>query len=149
MNNTKVQSIIEKTVLSALNTLIENEIMVNDLFVQVDPTNGEFQVYDENENLLDKVIIFDWINKRESEQSFNTRVSGIIKSALISLQEKDAFERSNLMKPLSVSLTTEDFSVIEELLFLDEEFLRFDDPILKDMDKDLNDFLDKLFSDMK
>ena len=45
------------------------------------------------------------------------------------------------MKPLSVSLTDEDFVVIEELLFIDDDVLRLDDPLLKDLDADLDDFL--------
>ena len=53
------------------------------------------------------------------------------------------------MKPFSVSLTDEDFVVIEELLFLDDEVLRADDPLLKDLDADLDDFLTKLLSDVE
>ena len=53
------------------------------------------------------------------------------------------------MKPFSISLTDEDFSVIEELLFLDDETLRLDDPLLKNLDADLDEFLSELLSDVK
>ena len=53
------------------------------------------------------------------------------------------------MNPLSVSLTVEDFVVIEELLFIDDDVLRLDDPLLKDLDADLDDFLANLLADVK
>jgi len=46
-------------------------------------------------------------------------------------------------------LTDESFVVIEELLFLDDENLRLDDPLLKDLDADLDEFLSKLLSDVE
>lgn len=33
----------------------------SDLYVQADAESGELQIYDEDERLLDKVIVFDWV----------------------------------------------------------------------------------------
>jgi len=52
------------------------------------------------------------------------------------------------MKPLSVTLTDDDFVEIEELLFVDDDMLRADDPLLKDLDTELDEFLTKLLSDI-
>ena len=65
------------------------------------------------------------------------------------LVAKNVFDSPHIMKPFSVSLTDEDFVVIEELLFIDDELLRADDPLLKDLDADLDDFLTKLLSDVE
>ena len=107
------------------------------------------QVYDEEENLVDKTIIFDWVNNSEEENVFNKRVATAAKQALTTLSAKNIFENPRFVKPLSISLTDESFVVIEELLFLDDETLRLDDPLLKDLDADLDDFLAKLLSDVK
>ena len=53
------------------------------------------------------------------------------------------------MKPFSISLTDEDFVVIEELLFIDDDMLLLDDPLLKDLDADLDNFLAKLLADVE
>ena len=53
------------------------------------------------------------------------------------------------MKPFSVSLTDEDFVVIEELLFIDDDMLLLDDPLLKDLDADLDKFLADLLADVE
>ena len=107
------------------------------------------QVYDEEENLVDKTIIFDWVNNSEEESVFNKRVASAVKQALSALASKNVFENSHFVKPLSISLTDESFVVIEELLFLDDDTLRLDDPLLKDLDADLDDFLAKLLSDVE
>lgn len=150
-NNAKIQSILETTFTSAIGKLTAEDSSgyYSDLYVQADAENGELQIYDEEERLLDKVIVFDWVGCSCEEEQFNKKVAGIVKSVLALLVAKNIFENPHIMKPFSISLTDEDFVVIEELLFLDDEFLRADDPLLKDLDADLDDFLAKLLSDVE
>ena len=72
-----------------------------------------------------------------------------MKAVLTILSTKNIFDTPRFMKPLSVSLTDEDFVVIEELLFIDDDMLRLDDLLLKDLDADLDDFLANLLADVK
>ena len=150
-NNAKVQSVIETTFTTALNKLIFSESgnCYSDLYVQADPENGELQIYDEEEKLLEKTIIFDWVSCPCEDDAFNKQVISTLKSVLALLTAKKIFDNACFMKPFSISLTDEDFVVIEELLFLDDETLRLDDPLLKDLDADLDDFLAKLLSDVE
>lgn len=148
---TQIQSILEALFQSAIQKMTTNDSgnYISDIYVQVDPENGEVQIYDEEENLVDKTIIFDWVNNTENEEVFNRRVTDVLKSVMKALVAKKAFDNSQFIRPLSVSLTDESFVVIEELLFLDDEMFRLDDPLLKDLDADLDIFLDKLLSDVK
>lgn len=150
-NLTQIQSILENLFLSALQkmTADNNGNYISDIYVQVDPENGEVQIYDEGENLVEKTVIFDWVNNTEGEEVFNRRSADVLKSVLTSLVTKGTFDNPQFIKPLSVSLTDESFVIVEELLFLDDEMLRLDDPLLKDLDADLDNFLDKLLSDIK
>lgn len=149
-NNAKVQSLIETIFDSTIAKLIAEDVgnLISDLYVQADQESGELQIYDDEERLLDKVVIFDWINNTEDESVFAHRVADVAKMALTLLTSKDLFDHPRFSKPLSVSLTNEDFVVVEELLFLDDDLLRLDDPLLKDLDSDLDDFLAKLLSDV-
>lgn len=151
ISNIKTQAIIESAFYAAVNKLKTNEFgsCFHDLYVQVDMENGEVSIYDEEEHLLEKVTVFDWVNKSESDEPFRMQVVSTLKAVLTVLVAKNAFDSPNLMKPFSVNLTGDDFSVIEELLFLDDDNLRIDDPLLKDLDADLDDFLARLFSDIK
>ena len=68
---------------------------------------------------------------------------------LATFATKNSFDAPRFLKPFSVSLTDEDFVVVEELMFLDDDLLRLDDPLLQNLDKDLDDFLAKLLPDIK
>lgn len=114
-----------------------------------DAESGELQIYDDEEHLIEKIVIFDWVNSNEEENAFNKRVAASVKAVLTILSTKNIFDVPRFMKPLSVSLTDEDFVVIEELLFIDDDMLRLDDPLLKDLDADLDDFLANLLADVK
>lgn len=150
-NNAKIQSVLETTFTSAIGKLTadNSNSYHSDLYVQADPENGELQIYDEEERLLDKVIVFDWVGCSYEEDRFNKQVATLVKSVLTLLVAKKIFESTHIMKPFSVSLTDEDFVVIEELLFLDDDVFRADDPLLKDLDAELDDFLAKLLSDVE
>ena len=127
----------------------ESGNFISDLYVQADAESGELQIYDDEEHLIEKIVIFDWVNSNEEENAFNKRVAASVKAVLTILSTKNIFDVPRFMKPLSVSLTDEDFVVIEELLFIDDDMLRLDDPLLKDLDADLDDFLANLLADVK
>ncbi len=147
----QIQSILETLFMTAIDKMIKsvNGNYISDIYVQADQETGELQIYDEEEALVDKTVIFDWVNNTEEEEVFARRVSDVVRSVLTGLVSKNVFDNPRFIKPLSVSLTDESFVVIEELLFLDDENLRLDDPLLKDLDADLDEFLSKLLSDVE
>lgn len=149
MNNAKVQSVIESAFTQALEKLGKDNV-VNDLYVQLDSETGELQIYGDDSVLLEKMIVFEWVNATyEEEDTFDKEAVLAIKAALADLLSKGLFDHPSVLKPFSVSLVDEDFTVLEELLFLDDDLLRLDDPLLKNLDEDLDDFLDKLLSDVE
>ena len=150
-NITKVQPLIEKAFVEAIDQLTKEESanLVSDFYVQVDAETGELQIYDDAERLMNKVVIFDWVNSPEEEDAFNKKVAAAIKAVLTILSTKNAFDSTRLVKPFSVSLTDEDFVVIEELIFIDDDMLLFDDPLLKDLDTYLDNFLYNLLADVE
>lgn len=147
----QIQSILETLFMTAIDKMIKsvNGNYISDIYVQADQETGELQIYDEEEALVDKTVIFDWVNNTEEEDVFARRVSDVVRSVLTGLVSKNVFDNPRFIKPLSVSLTDESFVVIEELLFLDDENLRLDDPLLKDLDADLDEFLSKLLSEVE
>ena len=150
-NNSKVQTVIEAAFQTAIDRLAADTAgnLLSDLYVQVDQETGELQIYDEEEHLIEKTIIYDWVNSQEAEEQFVKRVVVILKNVLATFATKNSFDAPRFLKPFSVSLTDEDFVVVEELMFLDDDLLRLDDPLLQNLDKDLDDFLAKLLPDIK
>lgn len=150
-NTMKVHSLIEKAFTAAVDKLNRDPEgnYISDLYVQVDKDNGELQIYDDEERLIEKVTIFDWANSDLDEEAFMKQAIATLKAVLTILSTKKVFECPRLLRPLSVSLTNESFIVIEELIFIDDDMLRLDDPLLKDLDEDLDKFLADLLSDVK
>lgn len=150
-NNAKVQSVIETTFTTAIAKLTSDDSgkYFSDLYIQADSESGELLIFDDEERLLEKTVIFDWVGCSCEEDVFNKQVIVSLKSVLSILVAKNAFEHPSFMKPFSVSFTDEDFVVVEELLFLDDDMLRVDDPLLKDLDAELDEFLANLLSDVK
>ena len=146
-----MQTVIEAAFQTAIDRLAADTAgnLLSDLYVQVDQETGELQIYDEEEHLIEKTIIYDWVNSQEAEEQFVKRVVGILKNVLATFATKNSFDAPRFLKPFSVSLTDEDFVVVEELMFLDDDLLRLDDPLLQNLDKDLDDFLAKLLPDIK
>ncbi|MDR1344961.1 MAG: hypothetical protein LBJ39_06370 [Tannerellaceae bacterium] len=147
-NNAKVLSVIENTFASAIKKLTTDESgsLISDLYVQVDIESGELQIFGEEENLLDRVVIFDWLNS--DEETLRKKITPALKAALTSLNAKRQFNHASFLRPFSVNLIDENFAVTEELLFIDDDTFRLDDPLLKDLDVELDLFLKNLLSDL-
>jgi hypothetical protein len=147
-NNAKVQSVIESTFVAVIKELTSGESgsLISDLFVQADAESGEFQIFGEEENLLGKAVIFDWVNSEEA--TFHRKVIPVMKAALTSLTARRQFNHVCFLNPFSVSLVDENFTVLEELLFIDNNTFRLDDPLLKDLDSELDNFLKDLLPDL-
>lgn len=150
-NVSETRALIERLFTETVDKLAkeESDSLISDLYVQADQENGELQVYDDGERLVNKTVIFDWVNSDEEEDVFNKRVATAVKGVLTNLAGKNLFDAPRFMKPLSISLTDDEFVEIEELLFLDDDLLRLDDPLLKDLDADLDNFLSDLLADVK
>ncbi len=146
----KEQSVIESFFKKSVDRMTKDSagMLMSDLFVQTDAETGEIQLYDENKSLLNKMVIFNWLNTFPNKEAFDINAINTIKPALDALNAQGLFEQDFFLKPFSISITDENFSVIEELLFVDDELLRLDDPLLKDLDKDLDDFLNSLLADI-
>lgn len=146
----KDQAVIESFLRKAIERLTKDEMsmLVSDLFIQTDAESGEISLYSEDKELIDKTVIFNWVNKASDKPAFDKIATETTKAALAALNGQGHFEHDNFLKPFSISMTDENFQVLEELLFIDDDILRLDDPLLKDLDQDLSDFLEQLLSDV-
>lgn len=129
----------------------ENEKFVSsihDLFIQVDQATGEVQVYDDNDKLLASKVIYKWIIEEDAKnEEVSQDIIATLKDLMRELQEEEYFDSLLFETPLSVQLVRSDFSVIEELLFVDDDIMLVSDPLLKGVDEDLDKFISKLLAD--
>ena len=72
-----------------------------------------------------------------------------LRAAVKRLHAARFFDKDQFVRPFSVALTQEDFTIIEELLFIDDELIQLDSALLENLDEELNNFLAELLPDME
>ncbi len=149
---TKVHNVMEhafKCAVKKIESGHAGSTLISDLFVQIDTENGEMLIFDDSETLLERLSFSLAGVSFDEESDFVADIATPLKSVLGQMSEQGVFDKESILKPFSISLTDEDFIIQEELLFLDDDTIRLDDALLEKFDKELDEFIDKLLSDIK
>lgn len=148
----KVQSILESVFLHAIDKISEIDPgrMISELHVQLDLSVGEIQVYDDQEILLEKNIIFDWAERSEKPVRSYKQPVHFIRVALAGLKSQKIFEQPVFMRPFTVLLVDENFNKIETIYTLeDSDAFMMEGRLMKNLEQDLQIFSRKLFADVE
>lgn len=147
-----MQNILETVFVNAVDRLIRTNVgrPVGNLYIQLDVTSGEIQVYDDREALLEKNIIFDWADHPEKAamRSYKPQVNSI-RAVLAGLKSGKLFDSPVFMRPLSISLVDDDFCEIEKIFTIGAEDLVPEGRLMKNLEQDLQNFSRKLFADIE
>jgi hypothetical protein len=107
---------------------------LSDLYLYYDREDAKFSIYDDRENLLNEIQL-------KKENALN---SATLQYLFQFLDRDHLFEKEYINKPFTVSLIDENFVVVEELIFVDDDTLKLGDDIWANLDKELDDFLKNL-----
>jgi hypothetical protein len=107
---------------------------LSDLYLYYDKEEAKFSVYDDEENLLNEVLL-------QKEDVLN---SATFRQVFQQMEQKNLFERDYIAKPFTISSVDENFIVLEELIFIDDDTLKLEEDLWVNLDKELDDFLKKL-----
>lgn len=119
---------------------------LTDVFITVDKESGEVAFYDDEENKVAEIVIFNWVNKVGSLK--DSEVISVLRNATEQLDKEDKFLSLDMYKPFSVNYADENMLVIEELLLINEEsVVELSNDLLDKLDKEFDDFLDKLLKE--
>ena len=147
----KVQSILESVFVSAVDKLSKAGAgrLVGELHVQLDLLAGEIQVYDDQEILLEKNLIFDWANRAENGVRSYRQPLHFIRITLAGLKSRKVFDSPVFTRPLDVLLVDENFNEIETIYTLDDIDAVSEGRLMKNLEQDLQNFSRKLFADLE
>ena len=82
------------------------------------------------------------------KEEFTKLVSDALSQELNKLKEKNAFDCLNLFRPFSFVLVDDDKETVRDLLVVDSDTVTMSgDELLKGLDKELDDFINKLLAD--
>ena len=124
----------------------ENSVITDIHFLQPKSDSGELIIFNDDDKELARTLIDEWIEYESDE--FYTEVEPVLRSELHALKENGLLKELCLIKPYSFVLVDDDKETVVELLLIDdEETLLLNDELLKGLDEELNDFLEKLLKD--
>ncbi len=121
---------------------------LTDLYVQLNTANSVVAVYDDQEQLLTEVDFpeFGELAVNDDKSLFKV-IENILRDVLNQSEMLAKFEELDPLRPFSVLLVDELFDHQAEIYLLEEGNLIIEDSLFKDIDKELDLFLDKLMKE--
>ena len=116
---------------------------MTDVHLRVAQDSGEMMAFDDDDKELDRCVIEQWIDNKDD--NFYEEITGILHKSLD--KHKDILEKMSILKPFSFVLEDDDKEPISELYVIDDDVVIIDPDLMQGLDKDLDDFLDKLLAD--
>lgn len=144
----KLYNTLNDAFTEAIKKIKDEEISLTDMYVSVKDDDLMFSIFDDAENVLFRSSLDEWAELKDDSE-FEETVSESLKKVLNTDTMKKELESLDTVGPFSVVLVNEDYEPIEELITIDKDIVFLDDDFLKKMDKELDEFFEKLMSDTK
>lgn len=141
-------SLIKSTFQQAIDSLATDYkgSSLTDIFIVVDKESGEVAFYDDEENKVSEIVVFDWVDKVDELE--DETIVAVLRDVTTELDNEDMFSSLDLYKPFSVNYSDDSFSVIEELLLINEDsIVKIDNDLMEKFDREFDEFLDKLLKE--
>ena len=117
--------------------------IMTDIHVRVYQDSGELITFDDNDEEITRGLVEQWIDNTDDD--FYTAIPPIIRKCIE--HQKALVENMGIMKPFSFVLENDEKEPLEELYIVDDDLVIIDSDMMRDLDKDLDDFLDNLLKD--
>ena len=138
---------LRTAILQAVNHFTQDDdfMVVTDFHLHLDTDTGEVAIADDTEMTIASAVVEEWVDL-DGDDDMEALVREL-KSLLSEMSAEGAFEQVSVSKPFSFVLEDDNQETIEELFYVDEDLIVLSDDLLKDMDKDLDDFFEKLMKE--
>ena len=116
---------------------------MTDIHLRVTQESGELMAFDDDDNELNRCIVEQWIDNKDDD--FYEQIVPVLRKCLD--KQRQVIENMSILKPYSFVLEDDDKESIAELFVVDDDVVIIDPDLMEGLDKDLDDFLDKLLAD--
>lgn len=116
---------------------------LTDIHLRTNQETGELVAFDDDDNEITRVIIEQWINNQDDD--FYDSIVPCIRKCIDN--KKEVVEGMSILKPYAFVLEDEDKENVAELYVVDDDTVIIDPDLMEGLDKDLDDFLDKLLDE--
>lgn len=121
----------------------ENPEIFTDIHIHASRETGDLMAFDDDGKEITRCVVEEWINNQEDREQFYQGVESLMQSILSSMTLN-----LGIIKPYSFILETGSGKHIAELYVVDDsETVILGSSFMEDMEKDLNDFIEKLLKE--
>jgi hypothetical protein len=121
----------------------EEASMLTDIHIRVTQESGELMVFDDDERELWRCVVEQWIDNKDDD--FYKDITSVLRSVVN--KHKDSIDNMSILKPFSLVLEDDSKEMVAELYVADDDTVIIDEELMANLDKDLDDFFQKLFKD--
>ena len=121
----------------------EDASMLTDIHIRVTQDTGELMAFDDDDNEITRCVVEQWIDNKDDD--FYDQIASIIRRCLD--KQKSLVEHMGILKPYSFVLEDDDKESAGELYVVDDDTVIIDTELMADLDKDLDDFFEKLLKE--
>ena len=116
---------------------------LTDIHVRVTQETGELLTFDDDDNELTRCVVEQWIDNKDDD--FYEQIVTPIRRSIE--RQKDLIDNMGILKPYSFVLEDDDKENVAELYVVDDDTVIIDTELMAGLDKDLDDFFDKLLKE--
>ena len=127
----------------------KDDCTLTDMYVCVKYDDLLVVIYDDSENILLQETIDGWDDLKENSENFEEAVIDSLKYVLNTDSIRQKFECLDFVGAFSVILVDDNFEQICELVTYDKDMIYLEDDFLDKIDKELDEFFEKLMSDVE
>lgn len=121
----------------------DDPTILTDIHLRVSPDSGELLAFDDDDQEITRCVVEQWIDNKEDQ--FYDDAAETLRRVLKRLH--DQVDKLGILRPFSFVLEDEDKEHLAELYVSDGDTIIIGGELMKDLDKDLDRFFEKLMKD--
>lgn len=135
---------IERAIRKVIDKFPSNaEAVLTDIHLQVKPESGELLAFNDDMEELTRIVVDQWLEPTDEDlyEAAENALKPIIKSLRADI------EKMSILHPFSFVMMGEDEETMADIYIVDDDTIMIDTQLLKDFDKDLDQFLEQLMKE--
>ncbi len=117
--------------------------LLTDIHLRANQETGELVAFDDDDNEITRSVVEQWIGNTDDD--FYPAITTTIRKCIE--KSKATVESMSIIKPYAFVLEDEDKENIAELYVVDDDTVIIDPDMMQGLDKELDDFLEKLLKE--
>lgn len=114
--------------------------MLTDIHIRVTQETGELMAFNDDDQELTRCVVEEWIDNKDD--NFYEGITSIVRKCINN--RKEMLDNLSILKPYAFVLEDDDREPVAELYVVDDDTVIIDSELMEGLDKDLDDFFEKL-----